>query len=293
METRPIVRRRIPRWRRTQYLTSLFGTAALLAAMGTGSVFAADPLPADGELTLDPQEQPVGRTALPIIVIDHIGDPIIIKPAIPKILPVEPPGQDPDADAPRSMSRIPWIPRVEDPAPADDPAADVEDPAPAEDPENTGDEPPDPADDATCAGESQDEVPDPIENPGEAPDADDVPDAAIRPIPRTPRRPTARLRPTPEPVPPMSRNRRTTRTTLRSPGSRIPTTWAIRPTPRTASRLPLTIPRLQPVRASRGRPMRTGWSEPPMPTRSRAVVGPTTSSARRVPTPSPATVART
>ena len=56
METRLMVRQRSPRWRRTQYWTSIFGAAALLAAMGSGSVFAADPAPADDELQLDAQE---------------------------------------------------------------------------------------------------------------------------------------------------------------------------------------------------------------------------------------------
>jgi hypothetical protein len=115
VDPRRIVRRSTPRWRRTQYLTSLLGAVALLAAVGTGSAFAADPLPPDDDQTLDPQERPIGR-ALPIFVIDHTGDPIVIKPAIPKTLAVERPGQDPDVDADpdaatsqRGSSKAGWL----------------------------------------------------------------------------------------------------------------------------------------------------------------------------------------
>lgn len=49
MEPRLTARRRNPRWRRMQCLTSILGAAALLAAVGLGSVFAADPLPTASE----------------------------------------------------------------------------------------------------------------------------------------------------------------------------------------------------------------------------------------------------
>ena len=178
VEDRLAVRRRSPRWRRTKCLTSIVGAATLLASVGWGSVFAADPLPTAEDPAPVAQEVVVDEQAEPALVIE---DPA--ADAEEPVADAEEPAdvEEPVADAEEPVADAgTCAPDVEEPQ--GDPA-DVEVPG-VTDPDDMGD-PADPADCAptdaaggtTCEPNTGDEVPDPIENPGEAPDADDLPDA--------------------------------------------------------------------------------------------------------------------
>ena len=100
MESRSIVRRRTSPRRPTQWLASGIGAVALLAALGSASVLAADPLPTADDPKLDAQELPIVGRDEPIVVIDDpvetIDDPIIVTLAQPAPLSVEEPGQELD-----------------------------------------------------------------------------------------------------------------------------------------------------------------------------------------------------
>ena len=68
MNSRLTVRRRTPRWLRTKCLTSILGAATLLATVGWGSVFAADPLATADDPAPVAQEVVVDEQAAPVLV---------------------------------------------------------------------------------------------------------------------------------------------------------------------------------------------------------------------------------
>jgi len=127
VQSRLIIRRRTPRWRRTQCLTSILGAAVLLGAVGSASVFAADPSPAptpgteletraDGSVWWCPPTTGDFKLGMPCRLITpptgtvtgavRDGGRTIIERARQIVVDAETPDESEDAAAPRSDTDV-------------------------------------------------------------------------------------------------------------------------------------------------------------------------------------------